>query len=213
MARAEALAGMTLATVAGDRGVEVPARPRNAKGWTGQLIEACLGASAGSLSEPDFQRIGVELKTLPVSPAGKPLESTYVCTVPFDHDEAPVWETSNVRRKLARVLWFPVVTVRGEPIAARRLGWPLLWSPSAADEAALRADWEELMDLVCLGRVEEITAHHGTCLQIRPKAADSHARRWGSGRDGERIRTAPRGFYLRASFTGALVEREYAPGA
>jgi DNA mismatch repair protein MutH len=211
-ARAEALAGRTLEQVAAALSRSVPAHPRHAKGWMGQLLEAQLGATAGSLPEPDFQQIGVELKTLPVSPAGKSLESTYVCTVPLEQVEEPLWERSNVRRKLARVLWFPVLTERGQPIGDRRLGWPLLWSPSAEEEAGLRADWEELMDLVCLGRVEEITAHHGTWLQMRPKAADSRARRWGTGSDGARVRTAPRGFYLRAGFTARLLARHYVLG-
>jgi len=211
LARAEALAGLTLGELGEHRGLEPPASPRSAKGWGGQLLEDCLGASAGSLSEPDFQLIGVELKTLPVDPAGKPLESTYVCTVPLALTASPLWEDSNVRRKLARVLWFPLVTSRRAPIHARQLGTPLLWSPSAAQESRLRADWEELMELVSLGRAEEITARHGTVLQIRPKAADSHARTWGTDAEGRRVRAPPRGFYLRTAFTAALLATHYAP--
>ena len=110
-------------------------------------------------------------------------------------------------RKLARVLWVPVQGERGIDPAERRLGSAVLWSPDEHEMATLRADWEELMERIALGRVEEITARHGVALQLRPKAADSHARRSGIGRDGAPTETLPRGFYLRASFTAAVLRR------
>lgn len=210
LARAQAMAGETLATLAGGQDAVIPEDSRHAKGWAGQLIEAYLGASAGTRSEPDFQLIGVELKTIPVSRAGEPRESTYVCTVPLTGTAASGWRASNVQRKLARVLWVPIVGDTDTPPGDRTIGWPLLWSPSLEERAALEADWHELMDMVCLGELERITAHHGTCLQIRPKAADSRARRWGVGESGEHVRTLPRGFYLRPSFTRAILHKHYA---
>ena len=209
-ARAESMAGRSLAELAAGHGIPPPEDARRAKGWIGQILEAYLGATAGSLSEPDFQLIGVELKTIPVSADGVPRESTYVTTVPLLGETPPTWERSNVRRKLARVLWIPVVSERGTAIPERLVGWPLLWSPSPQQEAALRTDWEELMDMVCLGELEKIDARMGTWLQIRPKAADASARRWGVGETGEHIRTLPRGFYLRPSFTRAILAASYA---
>jgi DNA mismatch repair protein MutH len=210
LARATQMAGERLAALAEGQGVAVPADSRRSKGWAGQLIEAYLGATAGSLSEPDFQLIGVELKTIPVSAEGEPRESTYVCTVPLIGSTTGGWHGSNVRRKLDRVLWVPVVSDSATPAGERVLGWPLLWSPSPEEDAALEADWHELMDMVCLGDLEHISAHHGTCLQIRPKAADSRARRWGIGETGESVRTLPRGFYLRPSFTRGILQKHYA---
>jgi DNA mismatch repair protein MutH len=213
LARSRDVAGLTLGELAARLGREVPTETRRGKGFAGQLVEAALGATAGSLPEPDFQLIGVELKTVPVGAGGRPVESTYVCTLPLEHDRPPDWEHSNVRRKLARVLWLPVEADPGQPLALRRVGSAVAWSPSADEEQALRADWEEFTDLVVSGRVAEITAHQGTCLQVRPKAADSRARRWGVDERGERMRTLPRGFYLRAAFTAALLARLYAGAA
>lgn len=209
-ARAEAMAGRSLGELAAGQGIPAPDDPRRAKGWSGQILESCLGASAGSLAEPDFQLIGVELKTIPVSPEGIPRESTYVTVVPLMGESASLWERSSVRLKLARVLWIPIVGERDTAIADRLVGWPLLWSPSTEEEAALRADWEELMDMVCLGELERIDARMGTWLQIRPKAADASARRWGVGETGEHIRTQPRGFYLRPAFTRRILAASYA---
>ena len=107
IARADVLAARTLGDVADELGMPVPATTLRGKGWTGTVIENALGASAGSLPEPDFRLISVELKTIPIGPKRRPLESTYVCTVPLAGDAAPSWQDSNVRRKLARVLWVP----------------------------------------------------------------------------------------------------------
>ena len=210
LARADTIAGRVLGDVAAELGLPVPATTRRGKGWTGTVIEHALGANAGSLPEPDFRLISVELKTIPIGLNRRPLESTYVCTVPLAGDAAPDWRDSNVRRKLARVLWVPFEGDRAIPLAERRIGSALLWSPSDEEESALADDWETLMDRVVLGRVEEISAREGECLQIRPKAANAAARRLAIGASGAREPTLPRGFYLRARFTAAILARHYA---
>ena len=62
--RCRGIAGRTLAELASRVGWHVPAEPRRAKGFTGQLLEECLGATAGSKSVPDFERLGVEMKSI-----------------------------------------------------------------------------------------------------------------------------------------------------
>lgn len=54
LARADAMAGFSLAQLATDAGIAVPRDLRRDKGWVGQLIEWQLGASAGSKPEQDF---------------------------------------------------------------------------------------------------------------------------------------------------------------
>ncbi len=210
LGRARGLAGQSLGEIAARLCQPVPTDLRQAKGWSGQIIEASLGATAASLAEPDFQLLGIELKTIPVSREGKPRESTYVCTVPLTGANGLQWEDSWVRHKLRRVLWVPVQADPETPITERRVGSALLWDMEPDLEAVLRTDWEELMEMVCLGQLERISARHGTYLQIRPKAANSRALRWAVGETGERIRTNPRGFYLRTAFTREVLGRHYA---
>lgn len=209
MVRAHQLAGHTLGELAARAGLVVPRDTRHAKGWIGRLAEELLGADAASRSVPDFTALGVELKTLPIDPVGRPRESTFVCLIPLGALRAATWSTSHVRRKLARVLWVPVVTPRGAPLADRVVATPLLWRCAGADESALREDWEELVDLIRLGQIDAIGGELGTCLQVRPKAANARARRQGVGEDGWPIDVLPRGFYLRATFTGALLRRHF----
>ena len=208
--RARLIAGMSLGEFADMMGVAVPVDLRRDKGWFGQLLETWLGADAANLSEPDFVALGVELKTLPVGRDNRPKESTYVCVVPLpgrDNSQLGMrFEDSCVYRKLRRVLWMPVQGERELEVARRRIGDALLWSPDTDQLTQLREDWEELMEAVCLGRLEQISARHGNVLQIRPKAANSRVLAESVDGEGESCLTQPRGFYLRAGFTARILD-------
>ncbi|RUO49244.1 DNA mismatch repair endonuclease MutH [Pseudidiomarina donghaiensis] len=203
--KASALAGYSFAELAAEQGMVVPKDLRRNKGWVGQLLESALGASAGSQALQDFPELGVELKTIPLDANGKPLETTFVCTTPLINVHELTWESSNVRNKLQCVLWIPIDGRREVPLAERTIGTAFLWQPSAAQEAQLKADWQEHMDKIALGEVESITAHQGEVLQLRPKAANSRVLTDAIGANGEAIQTLPRGFYLKTQFTGQII--------
>jgi DNA mismatch repair protein MutH len=186
-----------------------PADLRRAKGFVGGLVERFLGADAGPRALPDFPHLGVELKTLPVDGRGRPVESTFVCTIPLTQVSDLEWAESPVHRKLRRVLWIPVQGERRLSPAERRFGEPLLWSPSAQQEAELRFDWEELAGIIGRGDVESISGHMGRCLQVRPKAASSRSLRAGTDADGASFATMPKGFYLRATFTARVLGEHF----
>ena len=206
LGRARALAGRTLGELAYALGATLDDDARKTKGKFGTLIEAALGASGGSGKSRDFPELGIELKTLPVRPDGTPTESTYVCTLHVQSAGELVWETSWVRDKLSKVLFLPVEGGKG-PWADRRIGRAFLWIPSAEEEATLRRDFEDLVGMVVRGRVESLSAHHGVVLQVRPKARDGRKTAALRSDDGELVHTVPKGFYLRANFTGALLAK------
>ncbi|HDS6401495.1 TPA: DNA mismatch repair endonuclease MutH [Morganella morganii subsp. morganii] len=209
LSRAQSLAGATFGELADCAGIPVPPDLRRDKGWVGMLLEYWLGADAGSKAEQDFAHLGVELKTIPVDESGVPLETTFVCVAPLTGNSGVTWAECHVRHKLSRVLWVPVEGARHISLAERRVGSPLLWSPSEEEERLLRADWEELMDMIVLGKVEQITARHGQVMQIRPKAANSRALTEAIGPHGQPIQTLPRGFYLKKNFTAPLLKRYF----
>jgi DNA mismatch repair protein MutH len=186
---------------------EIP-RYRDAR-RCGKLGQSEASHGVGS-TEQDFPDLGIELKTIPVDPQGRPLETTFVCVAPLIGVSGQRWEESNVRNKLSRVLWIPVEGSRDIPVGDRRVGMPLLWSPNEEEEGLLRQDWEELMDMIVLGEVEQISARHGQVLQLRPKAANSKALTRAIGRNGQPIMTLPRGFYLKIEFTHQLLQRHFA---
>lgn len=206
LARARALAGLPLADIAARFAITVPPDLRRDKGWLGQLIERALGAESGSLAQPDFPQLGIELKTLPFGSDGLPTESTWVCTAHLLPGELPIWQHSLVRAKLAYVLWLPVEDRDELPLRERRIGSAFLWQPDADTEAQLQRDYEEIAEKIQLGEVESISAHHGEYLQLRPKAANASILTDAIGPDGVIVKTLPRGFYLRRSFTSRILQ-------
>ena len=203
LARARGLAGCTLGEVAGSCGVPLTAAPERAKGSVGRLIERALGGvSEAAAAWTDFE--GCELKTLPVDASGRPRESTFVCHVQLAALAETSWEASRVRAKLARVLWVPIESVQGVEHARRRVGSAFLWEMSECEEDVLRADYVELAERAALGCVERVDARWGRALQLRPKGANAAVRVRVQTADGP-VAVQPRAFYLRATFTRALV--------
>jgi DNA mismatch repair protein MutH len=198
---------MTLGEIAHSINVAVPKNLKREKGWIGLLLEQVLGASAGSRPEPDFPHLGIELKSLPINYQGKPLETTFVCVAPLKGLVGARWQTSHIRNKLARVLWIPVISERTIPVAERIVGTAFIWSPSVEEDRLLSLDWQELTDMIVLGDVENIHGKHGQVLQLRPKAANSQAKTQAFNRLGQPFMTLPRGFYLKTSFTQALLNK------
>lgn len=209
MERAQRLAGRSVGELATAAQVRVPRQMRRAKGLAGQLLEQFLGADAGSKAEPDFRGLAIELKTLPVH-EGRPKESTFVSTIDLDRMGDTDFEESVVWHKLQRVLWMPIEADPSVGLAGRRFGAPILWSPDADQRRTLQDDYERVAELVLRGRIDEITGHLGTALQVRPKAAHGGVReRAPEGLGGGYTWTGPRGFYLRPGFTAAILDRAF----
>ncbi|HDY7832078.1 TPA: DNA mismatch repair endonuclease MutH [Vibrio vulnificus] len=207
--RANQIAGCSFAELAEEANMDVPLDLKRDKGWVGQLLEWHLGAPAGSKPQQDFSELGIELKSIPVSYSGKPLETTFVCVAPLTGVHGLTWETSHVRNKLSRVLWIPVEGEREIPLAERHVGTPLLWSPNDEEEILLKNDWEELMEMIVFGQFDQISARHGVALHLRPKAANSKALTEAYNINGKPIKTLPRGFYLRTQFTAQILQNAF----
>lgn len=203
--RAEKLAGKTIGEVSQLFNIQVPQNLKVKKGWQGQFIEDCLGADSGNLSQPDFNHLGIELKTLPINLNGRVEESTYVCVLNLTEHRLLQWSQSAVCKKLSHVLWVPITRIPGSRVEQSTIATPFLWRPCEAQLQLLKNDWEEVMDLISLGKVDQLNARHGEVLQVRPKAAHSRVTTAAVGEAGETIQTLPRGFYLRSSFTQSLI--------
>lgn len=205
LSQAQSVAGLTFGELADELHIPVPPDLKRDKGWVGMLLERALGATAGSKAEQDFSHLGVELKTLPINAEGYPLETTFVSLAPLVQNSGVKWENSHVRHKLSCVLWMPIEGSRHIPLRERHIGAPILWKPTTEQERQLKQDWEELMDLIVLGKLDHITARIGEVMQLRPKGANSRSITKGIGRNGEVIETLPLGFYLRKAFTAGIL--------
>ena len=203
--RCQAIEGLSLMQLASRLDIGIPSKALQRKGWSGQAIELALGADAGSRSEPDFTRLGIELKTLPINHLGKPAESTFVTTIPLLTIHKQTWATSQCLAKLRRVLWIPIESDASIPFPHRRIGQAVLWSASEQDDAILERDWSELSFMIGTGKLTAIDSSMGQYLQVRPKAANAKSLCYGYDEEGNKVLTLPRGFYLRARFTERIL--------
>jgi DNA mismatch repair protein MutH len=207
LSHARALIGVELGALADGLGLPVPVGRVRTKGWSGQVIEQELGAAVGGARGPDFGALGIELKTVPVTAALAPIESTAVCQIDPISIAGESWQTSYVREKLARVLFIALeVPPRARSVGDRRVTAVGLWTPSRDEEDTLRADFELFVrDYFRRGRADDITGHMGVALQVRPKGRDAADLRDGYDADGRPTRVGKCGFYLRPGFVGRIL--------
>ena len=173
------------------------------------MIEHELGVAIGGARGPDFQALGIELKTVPVTPALLPLESTAVCQIDPIAIAGESWETSYVRAKLARVLFVALEVPEGaRSVGDRRVAAVTLWAPGPDDDAVLRGDFDLFVrEYFRRGRAAEITGHLGAALQVRPKGRDATDLRAAYDAAGKPTRIGKMGFYLRPTFVRQIFAR------
>jgi DNA mismatch repair protein MutH len=204
LARCALIEGMTFSQLGAQFGAVFPQSAQQRKGWLGQLLEPVLGTDAGNQAEPDFRGLSIELKTLPMGASGTPTESTYITSIPLLTIHQQTWHTSECYAKLKRILWIPVEGDTSIPYGQRRIGHAFIWSPDKEQEAVLESDWNHLTTQISTGYLEALDASVGEYLQIRPKGANARSLCYGFDADGNRVKTLPRGFYLRTRFTMQL---------
>lgn len=203
--RCRLIEGLSFGQLASLLQLVIPMQQAKRKGWMGVAIEMALGTTAGNKSLPDFEHLGIELKTIPLITPELPAESTFITSIPLLTIHQQQWKTSQCYHKLKRILWIPLEGDKQIPFQQRRIGRGYLWSPTVEQEAILATDWQELTTLITTGRLEEISASQGEYLQVRPKAANAKSLCYGFDQEGNKILTLPRGFYLRRSFTKTLI--------
>ena len=206
--RCTRIEGLSFSQLGLSLGLSIPPNPNQRKGWGGQALELALGTDASNKSMPDFQHLGIELKTLPIAPSGKPTESTFITSISLFTIHQQNWKSSQCYAKLKRILWIPVEGDTEIPYAQRRIGRGFLWSPDRRQESVLAADWNYLTLQISTGQLETIDATAGEFLQVRPKAANGKSLCYGYDSEGNKIQTLPRGFYLRTSFTEQIIAEQ-----
>lgn len=203
--RLEAIEGLSFSQISMQLNMHIPDKPGQRKGWIGQALELILGADANNKSQPDFQHLGIELKTLPIGKSGKPAESTFITSIPLLNIHKQNWESSQCYAKLRRVLWIPIEGDTKIPYAHRRVGRGFIWSPDTHQESVLSTDWNYLTLQISTGHLETLDATAGEYLQVRPKGATGKSLCYGYDAQGNKVKTLPRGFYLRSRFTEKII--------
>lgn len=208
--RCNTIEGLSFGQLSLGLGLSIPVNPGQRKGWVGQALELALGTDASNKSVPDFQQLGVELKTLPIAKSGKTTESTFITTIPLLTINQQSWKSSQCYAKLKRILWIPIEGDTDIPYHQRRIGHGFIWSPEPEQELILAADWNYLTLQISTGQLETLDATAGEYLQVRPKAANGKSLCYAYNGEGNRVQTLPRGFYLRSHFTAEIISTQRA---
>ncbi len=199
------IVGHSIAELAKDMNLPLPISPLHGKGFTGELIEKCLGASAQNLPIPDFPKLGVELKTIPVDDELKPLESMFLCYAPISDIRHLSFENSSLYTKIKRMLFVLVSASRDKDYVDRYVVGYFFYAPTPEEIEIIRNDFNEIYELIKTGNIDKVNARLGSIIQMRPKAANGRALTECVGPTGEIIKTRPRGFYMRRSFSERLI--------
>lgn len=166
LVRLGAWGGRTVAEIARGLGIEAS----TAKNAPASVVRRILGVPGrGKPADPEW--IGVEIKTVPVSPAGAPWES--MSFPAFRHLEVADqdWDDSDLLARLSRLLLVPLVRQnRVDPIMSARLGRARFWSPTVDQLAGIRVEWEMFRDAIRRGGSDQLPPASATrYIHVRPK--------------------------------------------
>lgn len=197
LARLAEIEGSALSHVA----VRVGRPIGEAKSAGANLIRTFLGQPTRGRSG-DFERFGVELKTVPTSPAGRPLEATSFPA--FVHEELifETWPESDLLGRLNRILFVPLVRSHGDDPRSAVVGRARFWSPTERELNGISVEWDDVRQLIEEGHASRLPpASATTYIHVRPKARDARDRDPAPG-GGDVIRKA---FWLNQAYVERIL--------
>lgn len=146
------------------------------KAAAAQVARALVG-ERGTGRHGEFERFGIEVKTVPVDARGRLVEA--MSFPAFVHEELifETWESSDLLARLNRLLIIPIHRERRASLDAMRLGRPFFWNPTQTELDGIRREWERYRGLIEQGQARDLPkAAETTFIHVRPKARDSRDR-------------------------------------
>lgn len=207
MSHARKLQGKTAAEIArlvGDAGFTKQPKPTGKSG-TGPLVERFFGLKPNNQSEPDFPRLGIELKTLPmkqVSRGWTVKEPTSISMIDYHAVDAQSWAEAKVRPKIAKILWVPYEHHQ-EDIRKSRFRAPFLWTPSRDDWTLFEVDYATVRGRVQAGRAHELSETLSRVLSARRKGAKNQM----TSQPHSQVKASSRAWALKTNFTRPILTR------
>ena len=196
---AQKLQGKTLREATGLGHIQPPSKRR---GSLGNAVEQYyFRYAANSDSRPDFDQVGLELKTTPLKAGrnGQLVAKERLVLSQIDYEEVVTeeFESSRMLRKSADILlmsylWEP----DKDPLDYRFVLVDEMHIPRE-DLAQIRTDWETVVAKVRSGHAEDISGADTLYLEACTKAADSSQRR---RQPFSEVPAKPRAWALKASY-------------
>jgi len=171
------------------------------KGWAGRLIEDLLGVTNYNTAAPDLPDIGLEIKTLPLSPLLKVKEHTFISSISLPFLEG-TFPRSRLHHKIQAILWVPIIRTQIKMSINDYIGKAFVVQIDRTTFECLEQDWNSLTALLRQEEYSLISSHLGDILHIRPKAQNAAHRVHIAGQS-----INPMGFYFRKTYTQELINR------
>ncbi|MBA2726208.1 MAG: hypothetical protein H0U53_09480 [Actinobacteria bacterium] len=143
------------------------------KGSAGHFIRLALGAQTSRSPIEELERAGMTVKTVRVTPEGRPYEATSFPHFLQKELAAEVWEESTLLYQLeGGIVFVPLVGVtRDTPREACVIGRPTVWKPDAGVLEKIRREWETFQASVRTDEMESSPKESETSLiHVRPHA-------------------------------------------
>lgn len=169
--RLESYEGRTLAEVAKLLGVPIS----KAKSAAAILVRRAIGVLDEKALIREFKERGIQIKIVPLSPAGRPYEA--MSFPKFDHMEVwkEEWEESDLLQQLDRMLVVPLVRAERKTPKERQVwGRAFFWSPSADQLNGIECEWRDYCRRIQAGEANKLPGASQTrYIHVRPHARDS----------------------------------------
>jgi len=163
--------GKTLDQVAKELGVPIS----KAKSGAAVLVRRAIGVLDEKASIEEFKERGIQIKVVPISPAGRPYEA--MSFPKFNHMEVwnEEWEESDLLHQLNRMLIVPLLRrERKTPKDKQIWGQAFFWSPSAEQLNGIKREWRDYGRRIQAGEANKLPGASQTeYIHVRPHARDS----------------------------------------
>lgn len=198
VARLNNFVGLPLGDIADALGMPIGA----GKATGARIVRRALGLRpTGPIRE--FERFGVEVKTTPISPSGKPWESMSFPAFRYRELADEDWEDSDLLSRLNRLFIIPLVRDEEDtPFAEHRLGRPFFWSPTADELEEIEREWTLFRDEIRIGHADDLPKPKTTkYIHVRTKGRNSLDKD-----DAPVVGLVPKkAFWLNASYVSLIV--------
>lgn len=168
--RLSRFSGRTVKDVASELGVKLSV----GKSGAALIVRRAVGILDDRALIREFEERGVEVKTVPLSPEGKPYEAMSFPAFRYKQVILEEWEDSDLLTRLQRLLIIPLMRkTRKAPTADAIWGRPFFWSPSAEELREIRQEWEGFLRQIREGRAASLKGYSRTrFIHVRPKGLD-----------------------------------------
>jgi DNA mismatch repair protein MutH len=164
--------GVPFKELAPTLGIPLPAEANERKAAGGDLVEALLDIARNSIPLPDLERLGTEVKTIPLNTLSRPRENTKITAFSLSGaKEESDFRRSRVFAKLRSVLFVPIMKADNKRPDFWYLRPPFLWLPSEEQLKQLDTDYQAVHLAALADDWARLSGRTGTFLTLNTSGA------------------------------------------